>query len=214
MFDHDCPNEGCFRLSPSPVQGTRRSHYHTKRHVARQERKIAGGNGPTWREYDVAKLHLSNSRQKKPLITKNQPSSASSKPANLLLISKSTRRSTEAMNSSSLHSPIPSSKSKRPKPDSESTAATPKSKPSSNPTIATQTPTQPSQVPPRLRSRRVALSLKEVRQIASQDLGTSQSKSARRQIASWPEDSTTTTSKLHKPRKNQTRNGLTKIPDK
>ncbi|KAL3603510.1 hypothetical protein D5086_004369 [Populus alba] len=123
------------------------------------------------------------------------------------------------MNSSSLHSPIPSSKSKRPKPDSESTAATPKSKPSSNPTIATQTPTQPSQLPPRLRSRRVALSLKEVRQIASQDLGTNQTKSARRQIASWPEDSTTTTSsssssKLHKPRKNQTRNGLTKIPDK
>ncbi|KAJ6938597.1 hypothetical protein NC651_005129 [Populus alba x Populus x berolinensis] len=54
------------RVSPSPVQGTRRSHYHTKRHVAKQERKIAGGNGPAWREYDVAKLHLSNSRQKNP----------------------------------------------------------------------------------------------------------------------------------------------------
>ncbi|XP_011028782.1 PREDICTED: CDT1-like protein a, chloroplastic [Populus euphratica] len=118
------------------------------------------------------------------------------------------------MNSSSLHSPIPSSKSKRPQPDSESTAATPKSKPSSNPTIATQTPTQSSQLPPRLRKRRVALSLKEVRRIASQDLGTNQTKSARRQIASWPEDSTTTPSKPHKPRKNQTRNGLTKIPDK
>ncbi|KAJ6730883.1 DNA REPLICATION FACTOR CDT1 [Salix viminalis] len=116
---------------------------------------------------------------------------------------------------SSLHSPIPSSKSKRAKPDSESIAATPKSKPSSNTTIATQTPTQPSQLPPRLRSRRVALSLKEVRQIASQDLGNNQTKSARRQIASWPEDSTTTTtSKLHKPRKKQDRNGLTKIPDK
>ncbi|KAF9686858.1 hypothetical protein SADUNF_Sadunf02G0033300 [Salix dunnii] len=118
------------------------------------------------------------------------------------------------MNSSSLHSPIPSSKSKRAKPDSESIAATPKSKPSSNTTIATQTPTQPSQLPPRLRSRRVALSLKEVRQIASQGLGNNQTKSARRQIASWPEDSTTTTSKLHKPRKKQDRNGLTKIPDK
>ncbi|KAJ6336973.1 hypothetical protein OIU76_006774 [Salix suchowensis] len=116
---------------------------------------------------------------------------------------------------SSLHSPIPSSKSKRAKPDSESIAATPKYKPSSNTTIATQTPTQPSQLPPRLRSRRVALYLKEVRQIASQDLGNNQTKSARRQIASWPEDSTTTTtSKLQKPRKKQDRNRLTKIPDK
>ncbi|KAG5250494.1 CDT1 protein [Salix suchowensis] len=116
---------------------------------------------------------------------------------------------------SSLHSPIPSSKSKRAKPDSESIAATPKYKHSSNTTIATQTPTQPSQLPPRLRSRRVALYLKEVRQIASQDLGNNQTKSARRQIASWPEDSTTTTtSKLQKPRKKQDRNRLTKIPDK
>ncbi|CAK7346426.1 unnamed protein product [Dovyalis caffra] len=112
--------------------------------------------------------------------------------------------------SSSLHSPIPSSKSKKHKLDSESTA-TPKSRPS-NPAIATQTPTQQSQLPPRLRNRRVALSIKDVRQIASQDHGSNQTKSARRQIASWLEDSTP--SKLHKPRKNQSRDGLTKIPDK
>ncbi|KAI5589823.1 hypothetical protein BDE02_05G188100 [Populus trichocarpa] len=135
-----------------------------------------------------------------------------------------------------LYSPIPSSKSKKPKLDSESSSLTPKSKPSkskkpkldsesssltpkskpSNSTIATQTPTQQSQLPSRLRNRRVALSLKEVRHIASQDHGTNQTKSARRQIASWPEDSTTdtTTSKQPKPRKNQSRDGHNKIPDK
>ena len=114
-----------------------------------------------------------------------------------------------------LYSPIPSSKSKKPKLDSESSSLTPKSKPS-NSTIATQTPTQQSQLPSRLRNRRVALSLKEVRHIASQDHGTNQTKSARRQIASWPEDSTTdtTTSKQPKPRKNQSRDGHNKIPDK
>ncbi|KAH8509390.1 hypothetical protein H0E87_011232 [Populus deltoides] len=107
------------------------------------------------------------------------------------------------------------SKSKEPKLDSESSSLTPKSKPS-NSTIATQTPTQQSQLPSRLRNRRVALSLKEVRHIASQDHGTNQTKSARRQIASWPEDSTTdtTTSKQPKPRKNQSRDGHNKIPDK
>ena len=52
------------------------------------------------------------------------------------------------MNSSSLHSPILSSKSKRAKPDFESIVAAPKSKTSSNPTFATQTSTQPSQLLP------------------------------------------------------------------
>ncbi|KAJ6920636.1 hypothetical protein NC651_014278 [Populus alba x Populus x berolinensis] len=114
-----------------------------------------------------------------------------------------------------LYSPNPSSKSKKPKLDSESSSLTPKSKPS-NSTIATQTPTQQSQLPSRLRNRRLALSLKEVRHIASQDHGTNQTKSARRQIASWPEDSTTdtTTSKQPKPRKNPSRDGHKKIPDK
>ncbi|KAG5246318.1 CDT1 protein [Salix suchowensis] len=114
-----------------------------------------------------------------------------------------------------LQSPIPSSKSQKPKLDSESSSLTPKSKPS-NSKIATQTPTQQTQLPSRLRNRRVALSLKEVRHIASQDHGTNQTKSARRQIASWCEGSTTDTtiSKQPKPRKDQSRDGHSKIPDK
>ncbi|KAJ6352291.1 hypothetical protein OIU76_001494 [Salix suchowensis] len=85
-----------------------------------------------------------------------------------------------------------------------------------NSKIATQTPTQQTQLPSRLRNRRVALSLKEVRHIASQDHGTNQTKSARRQIASWCEGSTTDTtiSKQPKPRKDQSRDGHSKIPDK
>ncbi|KAJ6399423.1 hypothetical protein OIU77_020051 [Salix suchowensis] len=107
-----------------------------------------------------------------------------------------------------LQSPIPSSKSQKPKLDSKSSSLTPKSKPS-NSTIATQTPTQQTQLPSRLRNRRVALSLKEVRHIASQDHGTNQTKSARRQIASWCEGSTTDTTinKQPKPRKDQSRDG-------
>ncbi|KAJ6681229.1 DNA REPLICATION FACTOR CDT1 [Salix koriyanagi] len=114
-----------------------------------------------------------------------------------------------------LQSPIPSSKSQKPKLDSGSSSLTPKSKPS-NSKIATQTPTQQTQLPSRLRNRRVALSLKEVRHIASQDHGTNQTKSARRQIASWCEGSTTDTtiSKQPKPRKDQSRDGHSKIPDK
>ncbi|XP_065876057.1 CDT1-like protein a, chloroplastic [Euphorbia lathyris] len=74
--------------------------------------------------------------------------------------------------------------------------STPKSK--STDLIATQTPDKPpAELPPRLRNRRVALSVKEVRKVAQGNrdgLDRNQTnvvvKSARRQISSWPDDST------------------------
>ncbi|EEF30014.1 CDT1-like protein a, chloroplastic [Ricinus communis] len=94
--------------------------------------------------------------------------------------------------SSSRSSPIPY-KSKKPL-----KSATPKSKSKLSNPIATQTPDkQPAELPSRrLRNRGVALSLKEVRKIAQGNADINKGggvhivKSARRQISTWPEEST------------------------
>uniref|UniRef100_A0A2C9UU91 CDT1 Geminin-binding domain-containing protein n=1 Tax=Manihot esculenta TaxID=3983 RepID=A0A2C9UU91_MANES len=95
--------------------------------------------------------------------------------------------------------------------------STPKSKPA-NP-ITTQTPDKlPAELPPRLRNRRVALSVKEVREIAQGNRDgphrnqTEQIvKSARRQISTWPEESI---GESHKPRNAAVEEGPARLPAK
>ncbi|KAJ9176427.1 hypothetical protein P3X46_011738 [Hevea brasiliensis] len=99
----------------------------------------------------------------------------------------------------------------------KSLQSTPKSKPAN--AITTQTPDKPpAELPSRLRNRRVALSVKEVRKIAQGNrdgIHCNQTeqivKSARRQISSWPEEST---GESHKPRHAAVEDEPARIPAK
>ncbi|KAF2286608.1 hypothetical protein GH714_022810 [Hevea brasiliensis] len=99
----------------------------------------------------------------------------------------------------------------------KSLQSTPKSKPAN--AITTQTPDKPpAELPSRLRNRRVALSVKEVRKIARGNrdgIHCNQTeqivKSARRQISSWPEEST---GESHKPRHAAVEDEPARIPAK
>ncbi|KAG8655811.1 hypothetical protein MANES_04G076400v8 [Manihot esculenta] len=121
-----------------------------------------------------------------------------------------TWQSSRMSSSRSSMSPIPF-KSKK------SLKSTPKSKPA-NP-ITTQTPDKPpAELPPRLRNRRVALSVKEVRKIAQGNRDgphcnqTEQIvKSARRQISSWPEESI---GESHRPHNAAVEEGPARLPAK